>query len=65
MINKEAYIKKISKYSLSQLYYNLNDCEEAIRINPNNPKNNDYSDEINYIIEVINKKQYGIDINKY
>ena len=54
MIDKEKYIESIKDYSIDQLKYNLKDCEEAIRLNPNNPKNNDYADEIHYIIMVLN-----------
>jgi len=51
------YPKKIKKYSEPSLRFIIKDCEEAIKVLPNNPKNGYYADEICYCANELNNRK--------
>ena len=55
-INHAEYQKKIRKISDEALRFTIEDCQEALRIFPDNPKAGYYQDEIHYCLMELNRR---------
>lgn len=47
-MDHNAYPKSLKKKSVGELLYTIQDCKECLRVNPENPNNGYYQDEISY-----------------
>ena len=52
-----AYPKSLRRKCLESLRFIIEDCRESIRVNPTNPNNEFYQDEINYALAEIKRRE--------
>ena len=51
------YMAQIKNYTLTGLQYVITDCKEAIRANPENPKCQQYADEVSYCAMELKRRE--------
>ena len=55
-MNHAAYQKNCKSMSYAELLYTIKDANEAMQVNPTNPNNSYYADEVNYCSMELNRR---------
>ena len=56
-MNHAEYQKNMKNKSVPELMYIIKDATEAMNLNPDNPKNGYYQDEVHYAAAELRKRQ--------
>lgn len=56
VMEHSKYQKRVKTLSVEQLSFIIKDASEAIKVNPDNPNNGYYSDEVCYASMEINRR---------